>query len=208
MKRNLIKEYRIRKFRKLYENFDDDLDAMSDEILKNDPYVDIDDEVDKKAKDIIDKEPGYFYHADEYGDNPKTFNTIDEWLDDKVIETELNPEFYFDGNAVKRLTGILKTITNLLDGLDTVRYLKKKIKEISNMNVLVAQQKLATALRKRIKEEGPKQIELLNKHKEQFKQFIENLKAYIEEDIKKCTGKKSYYVTYTISPKMTFQLTL
>lgn len=154
IKRHLVLEYRIRKLEKLLfeDAVDDELDAMSDEIVKNNPYVDIDDEVDKKAKDIINKEPGYFYHADEYGDNPKTFNTIDEWLDDKVIETELNPEFYFDGDVVKRLNGILKTITNLLDGLDTIRYLKKKIKEIYKMNVLVAQQKLAIALRKRIKE--------------------------------------------------------
>ena len=53
---------------------------------------------------------------------------------------------------LKRLTGSLKAITHLFDGLDTVRYLKKKIKEISDMNVLKAQQKLADALRKRIKE--------------------------------------------------------
>lgn len=153
MRRLTLEERVTRLERLLLENsLDDELDAMSDEILKNNPYVDIDDEVDKKAKDIIDKEPGYFYHADEYGDNPKTFNTIDEWLDDKVIETELNPEFYYDGNVVKRLTGTLKTITHLFYGLDTVRYLKKKIKEISNMNALKAQQKLATALRKRIKE--------------------------------------------------------
>lgn len=204
MRRNLVKEYRIRKFRKLYENFDDDLDAMSDEILKNNPYVDIDDEVDKKAKDIIDKEPGYFYHADEYGGNPKTFNTIDEWLDDKVIETELNPEFYFDGNVVKRLTGTLKTITRLSDGLDTVRYLKKKVKEISNMNVLVAQQKLAAALRKRIKEERKKAEELLNKHKEQFNKFVEDLKKYLESEIIRYVGSKSYYVTSAISQNNDF----
>ena len=153
MKSDLIKEYHVIEFRKLYENFYDDLDAMSDEILKNDPHVDFDYNLDNRVKDIIDKEPGYFYHADEYGDNPKTFNTIDEWLDDKVIETELNPELILNGDVVKRLFDSLKTITHLFDGLNAVRYLKKKIKEISNMNVLVAQQKLAIALRKRIKEE-------------------------------------------------------
>lgn len=78
MKRKLVLEYRIRKLEKLLfeDAIDDELDAMSDEILKNNPYVDIDDEVDKKAKDIIDKEPGYFYHADKYGDKPKTYDTI------------------------------------------------------------------------------------------------------------------------------------
>ena len=163
MKRRLVLEYRIRKLEKaILEDIDSDLDKMSDDILKKDPYVYLDAELDKNAKDIIDKEPGYFYHGDEYGDNPKTFNTIDEWLDDKIFETELNPESYFDGDVVKRLTGTLKVITLLYDGLDTVRYLKKKIKEISNMNVLVAQQKLANALRKRIKEiKNKKQLESL-----------------------------------------------
>ena len=154
MRRQLALEYRLYKLEKLFneDSLDDELDTMSDEIVKNNPNIDIDDELDKKAKDIVDKEPGYFYHADEYGDNPKTYDTIQEWLDDKVIETELNPELIFNGDVIKRLTGSLKTITHLSDGLDTVRYLKKKIKEISNMNVLVAQQKLVTALRKRIKE--------------------------------------------------------
>ena len=137
----------------MYEDaIDDELDSMADDILKRMPNDNLDSEIDKMSKDIIDKEPGYFYHTDEYGDNPKTFNTIDEWLDDKVFETEMNPELIHGGDVVKRLTGSLKAITHLFDGLDTVRYLKKKIKEISDMNVLKAQQKLAGALRKRIKE--------------------------------------------------------
>ena len=153
MKRRLVLEYRIRKLEStVLEDIDSDLDAMSDDILKRMHNNDLDAELDKMSKDIIDKEPGYFYHADEYGDNPKTFNTIDEWLDDKIFETEMNPELIHGGDVVKRLTGSLKAITRLSYGLDTVRYLKKKIKEISDMNVLKAQQKLAGALRKRIKE--------------------------------------------------------
>jgi hypothetical protein len=207
MKRNLTKEYRIRKFKKLYENFDDDLDAMSDEILKNDPYVDIDDEVDKKAKDIIDKEPGYFYKTDPFGDRVKTYDTIEEWLDDKTADIQLNPARPHHGDVVKDLNLAIKQLTHIVDGLKYVRRLKNYIKEISNMNVLVAQQKLVSALRKRIKEEGPKQAELLNKHKEQFNRFIEDLKSYIESEIKRCvSGGKSYYITSTISPKNDFSV--
>jgi len=154
MKRNLVLEYRIRKLEKtLLENIDSDLDKMSDDILKRMPKDDLDTELDKKAKDIIDKEPGYFYHRDEYGDNPKTFDTIDEWLDDKVFDTELNLELIYGGDVIKRLNDLIKAITNIVDGLDVVRFFKKRIKEISDMNVLKAQQKLVNALRKRIKEE-------------------------------------------------------
>ena len=153
MKRHLALEYRIIKLENaILEDIDSDLDILSDDILKRMPNDNLDSEIDKMSKDIIDKEPGYFYHADEYGDNPKTFNTIDEWLDDKIFETEMNPELIHGGDVVKRLNGSLKAITRLFDGLDTVRYLKKKIKEISGMNVLKAQQKLASALRERIKE--------------------------------------------------------
>lgn len=163
IKRYINLEYRIRKLEKIVlEDIDSDLDKMSDDILKRMPNDDLDAELDKKAKDIVDKEPGYFYHADEYGDHPKTFNTIDEWLDDKVIDTELNPELIHGGDVIKRLNGSIKAITNIFDGLDVVRYLKKKIKEISDMNVLVAQQKLVNALRKRIKDiKNRKQLENL-----------------------------------------------
>ena len=208
MKIKLVLEYRIRKLeRLLFEDaIDDELDSMSDEILKNNPYVDVDDEVDKKAKDIIDKEPGYFYHADEYGNNPKTFNTIDEYLDNRVMDVALNPELTYDGDTVKLLTSMLNSATQLTHGLDYVRHIKKIVKEISSMNVLVAQQKLATALRKHIKEERKKAEELLNKHKEQFNHFAEDLKSYLENEIKRCVGRKAYYITYAISQKDDFSV--
>lgn len=163
IKRYINLEYRIRKLEKaILEDMDSDLDKMSDDVLKRMPNDDLDVELDKKAKDIVDKEPGYFYHADEYGNHPKTFNTIEEWLDDKVIDTELNPELILGGDVIKRLNGSIKAITHIVDGLDVVRYLKKKIKEISDMNVLVAQQKLVNALRKRIKDiKNRKQLESL-----------------------------------------------
>lgn len=202
-------EYRVRKLEKLLleDSLDDELDAMSDDIVKNDPYIDIDNEVDKKAKDIIDKEPGYFYHADKFGDYPKTYDTIQEWLDDKTIDIQLNPDRPHNGDVVKDLNLAIKQLTHIVDGLNYVRRLKKYIKEISDMNVLVAQQKLVNALRKRIKEEGPKQIELLNKHKEQFRQFVDDLRVYLESEIRKhVSGGKSYYITSAMSQNNNFSV--
>lgn len=173
--------------------------------LKNNPYVDIDDEVDNKAKDIIDKEPGYFYKTDPFGDHVKTYDTIDEWLDDKTIEIQLNPAHPYKGDVIKCLNLAIKQLTNVISGLSYVRRLKNYIKEISNMSVLVAQQKLVNALRKRIKEERTKAEELLNKHKEQFNQFIDDLKVYLESEIKRCVDSgKSYYITSNISQSNDF----
>lgn len=153
MKRNLVLEYRIRKLEKaLLENIDSDLDKMSDDILKRMPNDDLDAELDKKAKDIIDKEPGYFYKTDPFGYYVKTYDTIEEWLDDKTIEIQLNPTRPHKGDAVKELNGAIKQLTNVINGLNNVRRLKNYIKEISDMNALKAQQKVVNALRKRIKD--------------------------------------------------------
>ena len=153
MKRNLVLEYRIIKLEKaLLENIDSDLDKMSDDILKKMPSYDLDAELDKSAKDIIDKEPGNFYKTDPFGNNIKTYDTIEEWLDDKTVEIQLNPTRPHKGNVVKELNGAIKQLTNVINGLNNVRRLKNYIKEISDMNVLIAQHKLVNALRKRIKD--------------------------------------------------------
>ena len=153
MKRNLVLEYRIRKLEKaLLENIDSDLDKMSDDILKSMPNDDLDAELDKKAKDIISKESGYFYKTDPFGDYVKTYDTIEEWLDDKTMDIQLNPARPHKGDVVKELNGSIKLLTHVIDGLKYVRRLKNYIKEISDMNVLKAQQKVVNALRKRIKE--------------------------------------------------------
>jgi hypothetical protein len=153
MKRHLVLEYRIRKLEKaILEDMDSDLDKMSDDILKRMPNDDLDAELDKNAKDIIDKEPGYFYKNDPFGDHVKTYDTIEDWLDDKTVEIQLNPARPHKGDVVKDLNLAIKQLTHVVDRLNYVRRLKNYIKEISGMNVLKAQQKLVSALRKRIKE--------------------------------------------------------
>ena len=153
MKRHLVLEYRIRKLEKaILEDMDSDLDKMSDDILKRMPNDDLDAELDKKAKDIVDKEPGYFYKNDPFGDHVKTYDTIEDWLDDKTMEIQLNPARPHKGDIVKDLNLAIKQLTHVIDGLNYVRKLKNYIKEISDMNVLKAQQKVVSALRKRIKE--------------------------------------------------------
>ena len=153
MKGHLVLEYRIRKLEKaILEGMDSDLDKMSDDILNKMPNDDLDAELDKKARDIVDKEPGYFYKNDPFGDHVKTYDTIEDWLDDKTVEIQLNPARPHKGDVVKDLNLAIKQLTHVIDGLNYVRRLKNYIKEISDMNVLKAQQKLVSALRKRIKE--------------------------------------------------------
>ena len=63
---------------------------MSDDILKRIPNDNLDAELDKNARDIVDKESWYFYKTDPFGDHVKTYDTIEDWLDDKTIEIQLN----------------------------------------------------------------------------------------------------------------------
>ena len=52
----------------ILEDIDSDLDKMSDDILKKDPYVDLDAELDKKAKTIA-----FHSEPDDYEDDVKHF---------------------------------------------------------------------------------------------------------------------------------------
>ena len=117
MRRKLALEYRLYKLEKLFneDSFDDELNAMSDEIVKNSPDIDIDAELDKKAKDIIDKEPGYFYKNDPFGDRVKTYDTIEDWLDDKTIEIQLNPGRPHKGDIVRDLNLAIKQLTHVIN---------------------------------------------------------------------------------------------
>ena len=140
MKRHLTLEYRIRKLESaVLEDIDSDLDKMSDDILKRMHNDDLDAELDKMSKDII----GYDYKKYE-------FDTIEDWLDSIVFKSDLHND-----NIIKVLSGMLRCVSlNFVGGpvwFTSVSRLKKVIKEISNTSLPVAQQKLASSLRKRIR---------------------------------------------------------
>ena len=140
MKRHLVLEYRIRKLENaVLEDIDSDLDTMSDDILKRMPNDDLDAELDKMSKDIIG-----------YDDKKYEFDTIEDWLDSIVFKSDLHND-----NIIKVLSGMLRGVSLSFVGgpvwFTSVSRLKKVIKEISNTSLPVAQQKLASSLRKRIK---------------------------------------------------------
>ena len=140
MKKCIALEYRIRKLENaVLEDIDSDLDTMSDDILKRMPNDDLDAELDTMSKDIIG-----------YDDKKYEFDTIEDWLDSIVFKSDLHND-----NTIKVLNDTLRHVSlNFVGGpvwFTSVSRLKKIIKEISNASLLVAQQKLASSLRKRIK---------------------------------------------------------
>ena len=158
MKRQLALEYRLYKLEKLFneDSFDDELDTMSDDIVKNNPNIDIDDELNKKVSDII-KNNKDFRNTNSHG-NKYEFDTIDEWIDHITFMTDLNefPEFYYNGDVIKKLKGYIDTLSILnkggATGLSQAYHLRRCIKELDGMNILNVQQKLVSTLRKRIAE--------------------------------------------------------
>lgn len=150
MKRRLVLEYRIRKLEKaILEDIDSDLDKMSDDILKRMPNDDLDDELDKKAKDIVGKQIKSHY------------KTVSDWIDSMVFNNEVEAEDKVAGlkYAIVHLKGMLDDQTSArlkeggLDfGLHRAAEIKNNIEELRNTNVLIANQKMVSALRKKIRE--------------------------------------------------------
>lgn len=90
-----------------------------------------------------------------------------------------------------------------LHSLDLVRKFQKFIKEINKVNVLVAQQKLVNAIRKRIKIEKQEEDALRNKHLDHWYAFLRKLKADLKNEIKRCTGQ-TYNVSYSSNQKIKY----
>ena len=150
MKRRLCLEYRVRKLEKyVLEDVNSNLDKMSDDILKRMPNNDLDAELDKTAKDIIGKQ------------TKSSYNTINDWIDSMVFNNEVEAEDKETGiiYAIQHLTEMLndQNSARLKEGnldfcLHRAAEIKKSIRELSNTSVLIANQKMVSALRKKIKE--------------------------------------------------------
>lgn len=193
MKRSRLLEYRIKRLERLmYEDaIDDELDSMADKINKDYKYTDAVKDAEDMADDMLNSEDDYF-------NDPKShkliFNTIDEYLDQDIMDIKVNPARPKKQGVVEHLRSMIDDLSLKLHSLDLVRKFQKFIKEINKVNVLVAQQKLVNAIRKRIKIEKQEEDALRNKHLDHWYAFLRKLKADLKNEIKRCTG-----ITYNVS---------
>ena len=206
MKRSKLLEYRIKRLERLmYEDaIDDELDAMADKINKDYKYTDAVKDAVKDAEDMADD---ILNSEDDYFNDPKsrklTFNTIDEYLDQDIMDIKVNPARPNKQGVVDHLRYMIDDLSLKFYSLDLVRKFQKFIKEINNVNVLVAQQKLVNAIRKRIKIEKQEEDTLRNKHLDHWYGFIRKLKADLKDEIKRCTGQ-TYKVSYSSNQKIKY----
>ena len=206
MKRSKLLEYRIKRLERLmYEDaIDDELDAMADKINKDYKYTDAVKDAVKDAEDMADD---ILNSEDDYFNDPKsrklTFNTIDEYLDQDIMDIKVNPTRPNKQGVVDHLRYMIDDLSLKFYSLNLVRKFQKFIKEINNVNVLVAQQKLVNAIRKRIKIEKQEEDTLRNKHLDHWYGFIRKLKADLKDEIKRCTGQ-TYKVSYSSNQKVKY----
>ena len=181
MKRSKLLEYRIKRLERLmYEDEIDDFIA----------------DTERRVDDEID---------DEFDGFPTriTYSTIDEYLDHEIMQRKLEPHGPYAEGIVAWLENFIKCITRSANSLDVVRSTQKDIKEINKVDVLVAQQKLVNALRKRLKIEKPQEEAQRNEHLDHWYKFIKELKADLKDEIKQCTGLNCI-VSYTADQKINY----
>ena len=203
MKRSRLLEYRIKRLERLmYEDaIDDELDSMADKINKDYKYTDTVKDAEDMADDILNSEDDYF---NDPKSSKRIFNTIDEYLDLDIMDFKVNPA------RPKKQQGVVDHLRAMIDdlslkfySLDLVRKFQKFIKEINKVNVLVAQQKLVNAIRKRIKIEKQEEDTLRNKHLDHWYEFLRKLKADLKGEIKRCTDR-TYNVSYSSNQKVKY----
>ena len=203
MKRSKLLEYRIKRLERLmYEDaIDDELDLMADKINKDYKYTDAVKDAEDMADDILNSEDDYF---NDPKSSKRIFNTIDEYLDLDIMDFKVNPA------RPKKQQGVVDHLRAMIDdlslkfySLDLVRKFQKFIKEINKVNVLVAQQKLVNAIRKRIKIEKQEEDTLRNKHLDHWYEFLRKLKADLKDEIKRCTDR-TYNVSYSSNQKVKY----
>lgn len=128
---------------------------------------------------------------------------LNEYLDQDIMDIKVNPARPNKQGVVDHLRAMIDDLSLKLHSLDLVRKFQKFIKEINNVNVLVAQQKLVSAIRKRIKIEKQEEDTLRNKHLDHWYAFLRKLKADLKNEIKRCTGI-TYNVSYSSNQKVEY----
>ena len=129
MKRSRLLEYRIKRLEKLmYEDaIDDELDAMADKINKDYKPIDYNTDAVKDAEDIADD---MLNREDDYFNDQKShkliYNTIDEYLDQDIMDIKVNP-------ARPNKQGVVEHLRSMIDDLSLIGSCTK-ISEIYKRN--------------------------------------------------------------------------
>lgn len=178
--KRLTLEERVTRLEKLFleDSFDDELDAMANDIVKNNPQADIDKEIDDAAFDIVNKDIKFRH------------DTIKDWLDSVVFDS-LSKE-YPSNFIINNLQILLDDIEafNSFKSIRVINLMKKQIREISDLSYFKAKKIVVNAVKKAIDYEKEK----LKKQLEQFKEFVNSCTHAIRKEIDTCKNGELWYI--------------
>lgn len=170
--RKLTLEYRVMKLEKLLleDAFDDELDAMANDIIEKNPTVDLYKALDDAALDIVNKDIKFRH------------DTVKDWLDSVVFDN-LNKDYpsYVVINALQSLLDDIEAF-NSFKSMRVIKLVKKQIREISDLSYFKAKKIVVNAVKKVIDYEKEK----LKKQLEQFKEFINSCTRTLRKEINMC----------------------
>lgn len=170
--KRLTLEERVTRLEKLLleDSFDDELDAMADDIIKNNPQADIDKDLDIAALDIVNKDIKFRH------------DTIEDWLNSVVFDS-LSKEYpsHFIINNLQILLDDIEAF-NSFKSMRVIKLMKRQIREISDLSYFKAKRIVVNAVKKVIDYEKEKLKEQL----EQFKEFINSCTRTIRKEIDTC----------------------
>lgn len=194
--RRLTLEYRIMKLENLIleDTFDDELDALADDIIEKNPPLDlykeledaaldimkrmpkadIDKELDDAALDIVNKDAHFSY------------DTVEDYLD-SVVFGNLNKDYpsYVVINALQALLDDIEAF-NSFKSMGVIKLMKKHIREISSLSYFKAKKVVVNA----IKEVLDYEKEELKRQQEQFKELVNSCIRAIRKKVNTCENGK------------------
>lgn len=168
--RKLTLEYRVTRLEKLLleDSFDDELDALANDLVKNNPQVDLYKELDDAARAIVNKDIKFRH------------DTVEGWLD-SVVFNNLNRDYPGYINALQELLDDIESF-NSFKSMRIIRLMKKQIREINDLSYFKAKKVVVNE----IKEVLDYEKEEFKKRLEQFKELINSCIRAIRKEVNTC----------------------
>lgn len=190
--RKLTLEYRVTRLEKLLleDSFDDELDALANDLVKNNPPIDLYKELEDAALDIIKKRPqaDIDKELDDAAldivnkDIKFMYDTVEDWLDSVVFDN-LNRDYpsYVIIDALQEILDDVESF-NSFKSMSVIKLMKKHIREISSLSYFKAKKVVVNA----IKEVLDYEKEELKRQQEQFKELVNSCIRAIRKKVNTC----------------------
>lgn len=172
MKGKLTLEQRIKRLEKLIlEDIEGELDELADEIIKNNPTVDLDSELD----DMSNIETNNF-----------EYETIEDFIDEIIYD------FDNDEDSISELKRLIHDIEqfNTFASVRKINALKLSIRELSGLSYFKAKKLILSITKERLRQE----LQYIDEQYDEFRKLIDRFKSDVIDRLWKEGGIKGYTI--------------